>query len=125
MLKPCDLRTVAWSSSAEALRAWLDEHARPGDVVCDLERLIWAISSQGGAHVSIPEPSQATAIAVMMREGLIAFLEDRPLLELRVIVATSSAHTAQYLARRIGARVVCVPRDYRPAAPAIGVLAES
>lgn len=110
-------RTVAYGSSPESVSRWIHTHARPGDVVCDLDSLIAAIQPDG---TNAGEPligAPYTAIAVMMREGLICFLEDRPGFDLNIWIASRSEDTARHLARRIGARVAYVTDDYALSSP--------
>jgi 5-methylcytosine-specific restriction protein A len=94
-------RFVITGAPGSGKTTWVEQRARPGDIVFDLD----AIAAVVTRVPRYPRPLDATRALVAMRDGLLTWLETATVL-VHVFVIVTKGEDAQQIAARIRARLV-------------------
>ena len=99
-------RWVICGAPCSGKSTWAEQHAAPGDIVWDLDKVALALTSM----TTHTKPPETIPLLMAMREALVAWLLDNDTIADVYLVATQRADAAR-IAARIGAEVVTMEAD--------------
>ena len=94
-------RVVVTGPPGSGKTTWVQQRARPGDVVFDLDAIAQVVTQLP----TYPRPLDATRALLAMRDGLVGWLNDSHV-NVHVFVIVTDSKEAEHLARRINARII-------------------